>query len=189
MKKPAPYVLNLPGLTANKQYEFEYVLDDAFFAAREQTLVLGGQVVVQLLVDRTDRLLTLSFHLHGLVRLTCDRSLEEFDYPLDATETLHIRFGGETKELADDVLQITPETQVLPLDQHLYDYVVTALPMKKLHPRFVQADAEADAQAGPAADQSDTRLIYSASTAADAADDDDDDAPADPRWAALRNLN
>lgn len=192
MKKLSPYDLNLPTLAANKRYELDYVLDDAFFATFEQSFVLGANLNVHLDVDRTERLLTLTFHIAGTVRLTCDRSLDEFDQPLDVTEVLHVRFGDSNKELADDVLQITPDTQILPLAQHLYDYVLTALPMKRLHPRYLAEDAAADAAAGDEADASPTRLIYSSSTDHDpgAADQGgDDEPPIDPRWAALRNLN
>ena len=109
--------------------------------------------------------------------------------PSATHETLHVRFGDTTEELDDDHPAKSPtDTQVLPLAQYLFDFVATAVPMKKLHPRFVQADAEADA-AGTA--DADVRLIYSASTDEGAADTDrpDNEPPADPRWAALRNLN
>jgi uncharacterized protein len=127
------------------------------------------------------------FQLIGTLRITCDRSLEEFDQPIDTSETLHVRFGETNEELDDDILQITPDTQVLPLSQHLFDFAATAIPMKRLHPRFVAADAEADAAAGAAAETTDVRLIYSAATDADASSDTP--AVVDPRWNALRNLN
>jgi len=89
-----------------------------------------------------------------------------------------VRFGDEAKELDDNVLQITPDTQVLPLAQHLYDYIGLALPMKKLHPRFQnEPDDQPDAP---------TKHIFSTQRDPDGPDDDE---PADPRWAALRNLN
>ena len=54
--------------------------------------------------------------------------------------------------------------------------------MKKLHPRFVEEDAEDDDR---------DILIYSSrikNSEGDAEDDEDDD-EVDPRWDALRNLN
>ena len=100
------------------------------------------------------------------------------DQPLDIEEQLLVRFGDEAKELDDNVLQITPETQTLPLAQHIYDYIGLSLPMKKLHPRFQnETDDNPDAP---------TKLIFSTRPTDEAPDDDE---PADPRWAALRNLN
>ncbi|RZK38870.1 MAG: DUF177 domain-containing protein, partial [Hymenobacter sp.] len=57
-------------------------------------------------------------------------------------------------------------------------YIGLALPMKKLHPRFQnEADDDPDAT---------TKLIFSTRPADENPDDDE---PADPRWAALKNLN
>jgi uncharacterized metal-binding protein YceD (DUF177 family) len=115
------------------------------------------------------------------VNLTCDRSLETFDYPLDITETLLVKYGAQEMELDDNVLQIPHDTQALNLAQHLFDYIGLAIPMKKLHPRF-EVDESSD----------DDILIYS--TARDEDADADQDAPgnegsADPRWDILKKLN
>ncbi len=187
MKKLSLTDLNLPTLAPNRRHEFDFVLDDAFFAAFDQAIILGGNLTAHLDLDRTDRLMTLDFQIDGTVRLACDRSLDEFDQPVSTHETLIVRFGDSNEELADDVLQIVADTQVLPLAEHLFGFVATAVPMKKLHPRFVAADAAADAAAGAAAEQAEVRLIYSAAT--DAVDDNQDAPPTDPRWNVLRNLN
>lgn len=177
MKKESQFDLNLARLTL-KTHQFEFELGPDFFDLFDQALVEEGQLHADVEVVKTERLMTLNFHITGTVRLACDRSLDEFDQPLNIHEQLLVRFGEEAKELDDNVLQITPETQTLPLAQHLYDYIGLALPMKKLHPRFQgEADDNPDAP---------TKLIFSTRPADDAPDDDE---PADPRWAALRNLN
>ena len=177
MKKESRYDLNLARLTQPTE-RLEFDLGPDFFALFETPIIEQGQVRAEIEVLKTERLMTLNFHLTGTVGLTCDRSLDEFDQLLDLHEQLLVRFGDEAKELDDNVLQITSDTQTLPLAQHLYDYIGLALPMKKLHPRFQdEADDNPDAP---------TKLIFSTRPADDAPDDDE---PADPRWAALRNLN
>ena len=177
MNQASHYDLNLAKL-ALKTHQFEFELGPDFFALFDQPLVEQGSLRADVELVKTERLLTLNFHITGTVRLACDRSLDEFDQPLDIREQLLVRFGDENKELDDNVLQIVPETQALPLAQHLYDYVGLALPMKKLHPRF--QNEEDDNPDAP------TKLIFSTRPAHEAPDDDE---PADPRWAALRNLN
>ncbi len=178
MKKDAQFNLPIAHL-ALKTYHFEYELDRDFFAEFDPKgeLIADGNLHADVELIKTDRLLTFNFHIEGTVRLTCDRSLDEFDQPLSLDNTLLVRYGDEAKELDDDVLQITPETQTLPLAQHLYDYIGLALPMKKLHPRFQNEPDE-----NPAAE---TKLIFS--TRSEGSDEDEDDE--DPRWAALKNLN
>ena len=179
MKKDAQFDLPIARLSL-KTHHFEYELGRYFFAEFDPKgeLIADGNLHADVELIKTDRLLTFNFHINGTVRLTCDRSLDEFDQPLAVENRLLVRYGDENKELDDDVLQITPDTQTLPLAQHLYDYIGLALPMKKLHPRFQnEPDENPDAE---------TKLIFS--TRQNDADEDDDD-PTDPRWAALKNLN
>jgi uncharacterized protein len=182
VKKLKDYEIGIAKLS-NKQHAYEFEMDDSFFALFEQEIILGGKLLAKVELDKTESLLTLHFDIKGHVRLTCDRSLEEFDQPLDVEETLRIKYGPENAELDEDLWQITPETQTLNIAQHLYDYIGLALPMKKLHPRFLEE-----------LDEDDERdiLVYSSrkdgdSESGDNEGDDDDDV--DPRWDALKNLN
>lgn len=177
MKKDSQFDLNIAKL-ADKMHHYAFELGPDFFARFDQQLIQEGNLHVDLDLLKTDRLMTLDFHIKGTVRVTCDRSLDEFDQPIDVQRQLLVRFGDTYAELDEDVLQITPETQILPIAQHLFDYIGLAIPMKKLHPRFQnEPDENPDA---------DSKLIFTTRTEGD---DDDDDDYSDPRWNALRNLN
>lgn len=177
MKKDSQYDLNIAKL-ADKTHHFAFELDRAFFEQFDQELIPDGKVHADVTLTKTDRLLTLNFDLHGTVRQICDRSLDEYDQEVDAQEQLLVRYGDQNLELDDNVLQITPDTQTLPIAQHLFDYIGLALPMKKLHPRFQnEPDENPDAEA---------KLIF---TTRQEGEDDDDSDDTDPRWNALRNLN
>ncbi|MBC8084127.1 MAG: DUF177 domain-containing protein [Hymenobacter sp.] len=177
MKKNVKYDLAI-AKPADKTHQFAFELDQTFFEQFEQQLIPDGQLHADVTLIKTDRLLTLNFDIVGTVRLTCDRSLDEYDQQVEAHEQLLVRYGDRELELDDNVLQITPDTQVLPLAQHLFDYIGLALPMKKLHPRFQnEPDDHPEAE---------TKLIFTTRQTGDA---DDDDEGTDPRWNALRNLN
>ncbi|RTQ52363.1 DUF177 domain-containing protein [Hymenobacter gummosus] len=179
MKKDHKYDVPLAALT-EKKHEFVFDLDQAFFEQFDQTLIPDGQLRADVVVDKTAQRIVIDTHIVGTVQLVCDRSLDEFDQPIDVENQLLLRFGEEELELDDDVLQVTPDKQTLPMAQHFFDYIGLALPMKKLHPRFQdEEDDNPDAEA---------KLIYSTGTSSDDADDDDEDL-GDPRWNALRNLN
>ncbi|WP_207431236.1 YceD family protein [Sabulibacter ruber] len=184
MKEIKKYDINLVKL-GNKRHEYEFELDDRFFELFSQQLIHGGNLKAEVVLHKSELLLQFDFHITGTVRLTCDRSLEEFEQPLEIDETLHVRFGPEELELDENVLQILPDTQCINLAQHLYDYIGLAVPMKKLHPRFVEEDLarEDDPEA-------EGLLIYSTGPAEDDEDDEDndDDGPIDPRFAALKKL-
>jgi uncharacterized metal-binding protein YceD (DUF177 family) len=102
--------------------------------------------------------------------------------PLDIERVLLVRFGPEDLEMDENVLQIVPETQFINIAQHLYDFIGLAIPMKKLHPRFIE-EMDEDEE-----DESEGLLIYTTGTAEDEEDDDDEDGPVDPRFEALRKI-
>src|SRR5690606_8343966 len=136
---------------------------------------------VHVVLDASEFLLNFRFHIKGTVKLTCDRSLEEFNVPNDSTETLSVRYGAEETELDENVLQIKLDAEKFNIEQHLFDFIGLQIPMKKLKPEFQQEIDEDDSD--------DDILIYTSSTAPENDDDDDDDdEPADPRFAALKKI-
>lgn len=166
---------------SNKQHEFDFELGDAFFGLFDQNLVNGGNLKAHVTLVKSELLLNFTIHIAGTVNLTCDRSLETFDYPIDTTQTLHVRFGAEETELDENVIQIKHDAQKINLAQHLFDFVGLAVPMKKLHPRFEQENAD------QVTDADENILIYTSATAP-TDEDDDNDEPADPRFAALKKI-
>ena len=179
MKKDSQFELPI-GRLSLKTHQFAFELGRAFFEQFDPKgeFIADGDLHADLTLEKTERLITIGFHIVGTVRLTCDRSLDEYDQPLDIDRQLLVRYGDEYKELDDDVLQVTPDTLVLDVAQHLYDYIGLALPMKRLHPRF-QGEADDDPESA-------TKLIFSTRPPGERPDDDE---PADPRWAVLKNLN
>ncbi|MFD3003527.1 YceD family protein [Pontibacter toksunensis] len=181
MKKERDYEIGIAKLS-NKTHLYEFELDDSFFDLFGRDLILGGNLIAHVELDKTESMLTFHIDIKGQVRLTCDRSLDEFDYPIDVQGTFRIKYGDENAELDDDLWQITSNTQSINIAQHLYDYIGLAVPMKKLHPRFVEETDEEDDKQGDI-------LIYSSRNTTESDEDDDDDEDVDPRWDALRNLN
>jgi len=162
----------------NEDYAFEFAINDSFFQALQTDLLEKGALIAKVHLRKSDLMLHLTFDIEGMLELACDRSLELFDYPIALHEQLILQFG-DTEESLDDDLEIIPHgTQIISLVQYLYEYLVMAVPMKKLHPKFQEEIDE---------DDCDVKLIYSSSTdQQDAANEED--TYIDPRWAILKNL-
>ena len=181
MKKLRDYEIGIAKLS-NKKHLYEFELDDSFFDLFEREIILGGNLKAHVELDKTESMLTFNMAIKGDVQLVCDRSLDEFDYPIDVQATFRVKYGEENAELDDDLWQITPNTQSINVAQHLYDYIGLEVPMKKLHPRYVEETDEED--------NDQDILIYSSRKTTEGEDgEDDDDDEVDPRWDALRNLN
>jgi len=178
VKKIKEYDINLVNLK-DKIHEYDFSLDNDFFALFEQNLVNGGSLSAHVVLDKSPLLLNFEFYIQGTVNLICDRSLENFDYPVEIKENLLVKYGDREIELDDNVLEIPQNTQNLNIAQHLFDYIGLAIPMKKLHPRF-EVDDNTD----------DDILIYSTAQNQTIADGESNpEEVVDPRWEILKNIN
>jgi uncharacterized protein len=170
---------------SNKKHEYAFDLNDSFFKLFDQAIINGGNLKANVTLDKTELLITLDFHIVGDLNLTCDRTLEEFAYPVDVKDTLLVRFGAEEMELADNAIQITPDRNTLNVAQHIFDYLGLAVPMKKLHPRCVAEDKQKELDEG-------AEVMHIFSTGPDSGQGDgeggEDDGLADPRWDALKKI-
>ncbi|GEO04088.1 DNA-binding protein [Adhaeribacter aerolatus] len=178
MKKLKEFDVNLVGLK-DKKHEYDFVLDNGFFQIFEQNLVNGGQLTAHVEMDKSPLLLNFDITIKGVVNLTCDRSLENFDYPVDLNQNLLIKYGDEELELDENVLQITHNAQKINIAQHLFDYIGLAIPMKKLHPRFAADEAE----------EGDLLIYSTAPESGQAETEAGNEENNDPRWDILKNLS
>lgn len=172
------YDIHIVGLE-NKRYEYDFTSDDSFFAALEQELIQHGTVQTRLLLDKSETMIRLDFHITGIVEQTCDRSLDCYDESVDTQQTMLLKFGDHNEELSDEIELIERNTTTINVARYIFEFISLSLPMKHLHPRFRdEDDEEGEAQNG--------KVIYR-SNPDDSEDKEQSDV--DPRWAALRKLN
>jgi len=171
MKGIKEYSIDIFGLKPG-EHLFDYSIGDSFFQNFELSPVTTGQLQTQIKLNKNERMLTMDVSIQGEVELICDRSNDTFQFPLDIQEEVIFKFGDEEKELGDDVFQIHWDTERLDVSQYLYEFVAVAIPMKKLHPRYLEDETFED------------EIIFTA----EAEDDTSEEGSIDPRWEALKQL-
>ncbi|GAB3036102.1 YceD family protein [Spirosoma pulveris] len=174
------YDIHIVGLD-NKRYEYDFTSDSTFFAALEQELIKAGNVQTHLVLEKSETMIRLEFHIVGTVEQTCDRSLDEYDEPVDTKQTMLLKFGDHNEELSDEIELIERNTSTINVARYIFEFISLSLPMKRLHPRYRDEDDQDN-------DDQNGKLIYSSDTAT-SNDDADDQKDIDPRWAALRKLS
>jgi uncharacterized metal-binding protein YceD (DUF177 family) len=115
-------------------------------------------------------------HINAQVTLICDRSLDPFIFTID--KDFEILFKEDATEESTDeksaVRSIDTASQEIDIEQDVLDTILVHLPVKKLHPRFLDEHGQpidfVDQQFG-ADDQ-----------------DSEQDEHTDPRWDALKKL-
>lgn len=163
------YLVNIPSLK-NGHHEFDFEINDAFFAWFEESLVEKGDGQCRMELKKTETMMTLVFELNAGVELICDRSLDPFIFPIKEKHELMVKFGEVDEVLSDVLLVISRDTQTLDMAPYLYEFISLAIPMKKLHPRY-------DGQDTP-------ELIYQSEVT-----DEETNDTIDPRWEALKKLS
>ncbi len=111
----------------------EFELEDSFFASREIGDWKGGKIHVSIDVTKTSGVITLEFHLKGVLNIICDRCLEYYLQEIDSTQVQFIKFGEEAQEVDENVIVITRDEHQLDISQFLLEFLILALPLKKVH--------------------------------------------------------
>lgn len=152
-------------------HQFEFMIDDKFFACYEYSEIKQAQVRIDLNVEKSDRMLVFTFRMTGTLRVTCSRCLDEFDMPVEGEEVLYLKYGNEYKEEDDDVI-IIPETESqINIAPFIYDYLSLMVPYRVVHPENENGETACDPD-----------VINRISNTSEQKD-------TDPRWDKLKNLN
>lgn len=162
------YRVNILGLSLSIHH-FEYEFGSEFFNKYGSGTLSEGAFKVNVALDKRETFLEANFSVKGSVKLVCDRSLDEFDHPIDVSSRIIFKYGDEDKEISDEVMMIHRGTETLELGQFIYEFIALAIPMKKLHPRFKD---ESDDEGG---------IIYTSET-------EENSEETDPRWEMLKKL-
>ncbi|MCU0346327.1 MAG: DUF177 domain-containing protein [Saprospiraceae bacterium] len=124
----------------NGPHEYEFDIDGSFFHCFPESPIKEGSVSVQLLFDKSPDMYTMNFQLEGMVKVACDRCLEEFDLPIEADEMLLAKFDEKEWEDAD-IVYVLRDTPKFNVAKYIYEFIVLAVPMVKTHD---DADEECD---------------------------------------------
>jgi uncharacterized metal-binding protein YceD (DUF177 family) len=125
-------------------HHFSFSVGDEFFQAFDYGMIDSGDLKVELDLQKSETLVDMLFNISGVVELTCDRSLDTFDHPMQLEEQMVLKYGEEAGEV-DEHMEVIPwNTYTVNVARYLYEMITVAIPMKKLHPRYEQQENERD---------------------------------------------
>ncbi len=136
METLTEYVLPFVGLKDGK-HNFEFDIDTTFFNAFEFNEFDQPAVKVKLLFDKKRGLMNLSFIAQGSLGLTCDVSNEIFPYQINTSLDWIVKFGDEYDDDNDEFLILPHGSYQVNVAQPIYEMIVLAVPVKKVHPGVV----------------------------------------------------
>ncbi len=178
MKGLRTFDIDIVSLSNAKHY-YDYTLDSTFFENFEDSLLEKGQLKATVMLNKSETMIQATIAVEGWVELICDRSLDPFEYQINTNDQVIFKYGKEYAEISEEIVTIPFETQKLNLSQFIYEFIGLAVPMKKLHPKFIKEGEEEN-------DEEETLHIYS--TPIDLDEDELKDDEIDPRWDILNKL-
>ena len=125
-------------------YSFEFEITDKFFENFEESEIKKAKVNVQIDFEKQSRLMILDFNLKGFVNVMCDRCLIDFDFAIESTQRLIVKFGPEKKEETDEIITIPESDHEINVAQFIYEYVHLSLPPKRVHPENEKGESLCD---------------------------------------------
>ncbi len=129
----------------NKSYDFTFEVNRAFFDAfPEHNLFETGNCQARVRLDKSEFMLKLDLQIEGTIELMCDRSLEKFDFPIRTQEQLYYNYTLDNQQDIDDdsIFYISSTTESINIAQPIYELIGLEIPMRKIHPKYAQDEAE-----------------------------------------------
>lgn len=170
MSNVKDYIISFRGLKIG-DHEFDFQITDSFFEAFEYSRTQKGNLTLKVIIHKTESLLKLNFIFKGSVDATCDSCGETFDFPLDFTESLIVKFTDEGLEDTDEIVFLPVSAYQINLVQVIYEFVNLALPMRITH--------EEDEEGNP---------ICQLDVLDELEESEEQEDEVDPRWNALKKL-
>ena len=167
------YNVDLKGMKA-ASLELAFGLDNAFFADIDGEEFQKGTVEAVVTVTKGRDVFDFSFALKGKVVVPCDRCLDDLEIEVETENTLCVKLGEDYADEGEIV--VIPEHEgCINIAWYLYEFIVLALPMKRVH-----APGKCNHEM--------TGKLKKHSADADDADNGNDEQQVDPRWAGLKDI-
>ena len=132
MGKFDAYKIDLKGMQADFS-NFEFILDNLFFAHIDAPEVQKGKVRVALTVKRMAHAFEFTFQTDGVVWIPCDRCLDDMEQLITSHDKLFVKFGSDYSEEGDNLIVIPEAEGIINIAWLMYEFVALAIPLKHVH--------------------------------------------------------
>lgn len=143
MKELKAYTIPFVGLKVGKHH-FDYQIDNSFFTVFEYEEFNEANLKVNLLFEKKTTLLELIFDVEGTVNVNCDITNEPYEQVIKDTFKLVVKFGESYNDDNEEILIIPHGEYQINVAQYIYELIVLAVPVKKIHPGIEDGTLNSD---------------------------------------------
>jgi len=128
------------------------------------------------------------FTIEGVIIISCDRCLDDMDFPVSTSNRLIVKLGADYSEENDEIVIIPRDEGVINLAWFIYEFIALTIPIKHVH-----APGKCNKTMSSKLKKHSVRSTDEDDIDADDPGDiiitDEDESSTDPRWDALKGLN
>ena len=133
MDKKKEYLIPFIGLKLGK-HQFEYQINNSFFEIFDYHEFNNSNIKVNVVLEKKNNLLELTFKHKGAVNVPCDMTNEEFDLSIKGSMKLIVHFGEVFNNDNEELLILPHGEFQLDISQYIYEIIVLSVPLKRIHP-------------------------------------------------------
>lgn len=119
------------------RFDYDFHVEDSFFEHFENPLVDKADIQAHVtMIKESETLLYFKIQLDGVLKLTCDRCLDEFDFPIHTWEQLTVKItdraetNSDEKESEEEVVTLPTDAIAFNVAKPIFDYLNLSKPMK-----------------------------------------------------------
>lgn len=143
MRKLAAFTIPFVGLKQGS-HGYDYQVDKEFFEQFEYDDFNDSDVKVKLVLEKKPTLMELTFSATGVVNVDCDLTNEPYDQQIEGDLRLVVKFGDERNEDNEELLILPHGEYEINVAQYIYEMIVLAIPLKRVHPGVLDGTLESD---------------------------------------------
>ena len=174
MKALKDFVIQFVGLKIGKHH-FEYKIEQAFFDHFEYKEFNNVNIDINVELEKKSTLLELRFKASGFVNINCDLTNEPYNQTIENEFELVVKFGDEYNDEHVDILIVPHGTYEISLQQYIYELIVLAVPIKRVHPGVEDGTLNSD-------------ILEKLEELSPKLNEEDKEEGIDPRWNTLKKL-
>jgi uncharacterized metal-binding protein YceD (DUF177 family) len=173
---------------------YDYTLDTEYFKKIDSQEVQNGKVLAQVLVRNNGNSYELNFSLEGVVKVPCDRCLDDMELPITQSDKLIVKFGTSYAEEGENII-IVPEAEgEINIAWFLYEFVALGIPIKHIHApgkcnRMMTGKLKKHLSKSSDDEDEDIEMDMDIEDSEPMIDfEESDSQPTDPRWDELKKI-
>jgi uncharacterized protein len=114
-------------------HAFQFQLGEAFFSAAGEEEMEGGEVLVDVALDKSTTLLVVDLHAKGTVDLRCDHCNAPLAFALEGSQKQIFRLTGEEQYDDGELVSLEAGAHSVNLTHYIYECLRLALPIRHVH--------------------------------------------------------